>query len=65
MSILTNYNLAGLTEDDALQVAKAKRDEARVKFDKAQAAFREWDAVYDRLLTAWAKKHVCRIGRSE
>jgi hypothetical protein len=57
MKFTSAFNLAGLSEDDALTVAKDKRDAALKKLNEAQAEFFEWDKTHARLLAAWANKH--------
>lgn len=60
MGVASAYNLAGLTEEDAILVARDKRDAALKKLDDAQAEFREWDETHARLLAQWANKHYGR-----
>lgn len=57
MGITSAYNLAGLTEEDAIIVAKDKRDAALAKLQAAKDEFHEWDETHARLLAEWANKH--------
>jgi acyl-CoA reductase-like NAD-dependent aldehyde dehydrogenase len=58
--MLAQYNLRGLMEQDALMVARDKKEDARRKLDAARAEFDEWDREHARRLASWANNFLKR-----
>jgi hypothetical protein len=60
---LCAYELSGLNEADALNVAERRRDEALSKLQAARREFDDWDAMHARLLSDWANRHYGRASQ--
>lgn len=57
MSILTAYNLSGLTDLDAIEVVRFKREAALKKLQTAQAEYDEWNMEHGRRLAEWGEHY--------